>query len=179
MAPAGPVVRGPGGARGCAAGVPSHSGFIAEFRPTLIDAVANGIGSGELGQLRSAKKSSIIHTSALGESLALSCSGLANLARLCRTCCPSGALRMLCACKSKCCWLLNSKASQAQVQLSQRRFSSKCLAACPRRMLPLGVRAAALAALHELDTAHIGYRRGLAWRPCCNCLPFGCSAARF
>ena len=50
--------------------------------------------------------------------------------------CPSGVLRTLCAYKSKCCWRLNSKASQAQVPLSQCRFWSKCLAACLGRMPP-------------------------------------------
>jgi hypothetical protein len=47
---------------------------------------------------------------------------------------PSAAVRALCAYKSKCCWRLSSKPSQAQVPLSQYRFSSKYRAACLRRM---------------------------------------------
>ena len=53
---------------------------------------------------------------------------------------PSVAPAALVAVFGRCvhisCWRLSSKASLAQVPLSQCQFSSKCLAACPRRMPP-------------------------------------------
>src|SRR5262249_7789516 len=52
---------------------------------------------------------------------------------------PSDVLRALCACKSRCCWRSSSKASQAQVPLSQCRFSSTYLVAYPRRKPPPGL----------------------------------------
>ena len=49
---------------------------------------------------------------------------------------PIGAVRVLCASRSTCCWRANNKASQAQVRISQYRSWPTCQTACPRKMLP-------------------------------------------